>query len=197
MDDGWIDALMELMDRWMDGCFIDPQGNFSLTSAQIVRYFSIYIDYQHTVIVVSLWSIWTSVTSPCCLVWESVQSTTPLAKIIRDLGIKHVLFSMRRSPERKCLMIPAGRCIYKFTWWYTSCWCWPFTTTCSSARWYVSVTWSRESLRCFLHLDCNSEGRKRLHVPDRDRLITHRLLGCLGCCNPPYKVWPGGPGLLI
>lgn len=61
-------------------------------------------------------------------------------KIIRDRGIKLVLFSMCRSPERKCLMIPAGRCIYKFTWWYTSCWCWPFTTTCLNARWYVSVT---------------------------------------------------------
>lgn len=49
-----MDVIDGLMDRWMDGCFIDPQGNFSLTSAHIVRYFSIYIDYQHIVIVVSL-----------------------------------------------------------------------------------------------------------------------------------------------
>lgn len=59
---------------------------------------------------------------------------------IRDWGIKTVLFSMCRSPERKCLMIPAGRCLYECMWSYISCWCCGFTMICLKTRWYVCVT---------------------------------------------------------
>lgn len=42
--------------------------------------------------------------------------------------------------ERKCLTIPAGRCLYNSTWSHISCWWCRCTTTCLKTRRYVSVS---------------------------------------------------------